>query len=91
MSGSGETTNAGKYDKGTATTPDQGEEVKKMNTLKRRGNQSFRSTEPVQLHIEHIYFKGNTLGVGSVLSLLSKIMDIETAFDNFIEKLKSCV
>ena len=59
MSGSGETADKIKYDKGTTIIPYQDEEVKETNTGNRRGNQSRRGTELVQLHTPNRYFKGD--------------------------------
>ena len=60
MSGSGETADKIKYDKGTTIIPYQDEEVKETNTGNRRGNESLRRMEIVQIHTTHIYFKGDT-------------------------------
>ena len=62
-----------------------------MNTGNRRGNHIRRRTELVQLNTPHRYFKGETSELGAVLGLLSKELDIGTAFDNFREKLKGYV
>ena len=51
-------------------TPDQGEESRETNLGNRRENQIHRRIELVKLHTSHIYFKGDTPGLGSVLSLL---------------------
>ena len=45
----------------------------------------------MQLNTPHRYFKGETSELGAVLGLLSKELDIGTAFDNFREKLKGYV
>ena len=60
MSGSRETTNASKDDEITTPKTFQGEEGKETNTGNRRGNESLRRMEIVQIHTTHIYFKGDT-------------------------------
>ena len=70
------------------TTPDQGEEGKGKNSVNIILNQIHGSTELMQLHTAHRYFKGDTPAVGAVLGLLSKNIYIGTAFDKFREKPK---
>ena len=72
ISGSGETADASKYDKGTNPTPDQGEEVKGENKEKRGVNKRHKRTEIVELHTKNRYFKDEKLEVCAVLGLLSK-------------------
>ena len=60
MSGSGETADANKDDEGNTPTPNHGKEVEETSTVNRRGNQSHRRTDIVQLHTSDRYFKGNT-------------------------------
>ena len=91
ISGSGETDDSSKYDEVTTPKPDQGGEVKEIDTGNRRVNHSRGRIELVQLHTANRYFRGNTPEVGAVLGLLSKTFDIGAAFDNFGEKLKSYV
>ena len=71
MSGSIETADSIKDDKVTNPTLDKGGWVKEMETGNRRGNQSRRRTELVQLHTVNRYFKGDTPELGAVLRLLS--------------------
>ena len=91
MTGSGETSDTSKYDDGNNPTPDKGEAGKEMNTGNIRGKHTHKRKELVQLHAAHIYFKSNTPKLGAVLGLMSKKLDIGTAFEKFIEKLKGYV
>ena len=59
------------------TTPDQGEEGKGKNSVNIILNQIHGSTELMQLHTAHRYFKGDTPAVGDVLGLLSKTLILE--------------
>ena len=88
MGGSRETANLSKDDTLTTPTTDQGEEGRVTNTGNRRVNQILRSTELVQLHITHRYFKDGTPEAGAVLGLLSGKLDIGTDFDKFREEIR---
>ena len=88
MSDSVVTVDGIKDDNGITNKPDQGEEFKEKNTGNRRGNQSRRIMELVQLHTANRYFKGDTPELGVVLGLLSQKLDIGKAFHKFRENQK---
>ena len=60
MSGSGETDNRSKYEKGTTPASHRGEKGKETNTWNRRENQSHSRMELVQVYIPNKDFKGDT-------------------------------
>ena len=60
MSGSWETSDASKYDKGRTPTSDQGKGGKAMNAGNRMGKYISRRIELVQINTTHRYFKVDT-------------------------------